>query len=121
MALNAPRFWLICYDITDRRRLARFHRFLKDLALPVQYSVFCYEGSAAQLGRLVKDMESRIDPETDDVRVYQLPDTLQCDSLGRGSVPAGTTLLSPRQPGLASLLRGDTDCYDRDAGTPARN
>ena len=36
MAVNAPRAWLITYDITDPKRLARLHRFLVRQATPVQ-------------------------------------------------------------------------------------
>jgi len=109
MALNATRSWLICYDIADPRRLARLHRFLKGLAVPVQYSVFLYEGSAAQLGRLVPDIESRIDAGADDVRIYQMPDAPQCDTLGRGSLPSGTAILSERGAGFGGLARAGAD------------
>ena len=34
MALNAPRGWLITYDITDPKRLVRLHRFLVKQATP---------------------------------------------------------------------------------------
>ena len=37
MALNAPRAWLITYDITNPKRLVRLHRFLIKQATPVQY------------------------------------------------------------------------------------
>ena len=49
MALNTPRGWLITYDITNPKRLVRLHRFLVKQATPVQYSVFHFEGSAAQM------------------------------------------------------------------------
>lgn len=70
MALNTPRGWLITYDITNPKRLVRLHRFLVKQATPVQYSVFHFEGSAAQMGRLMADIETRIDVRTDDVRAY---------------------------------------------------
>ncbi|MCK2127771.1 CRISPR-associated endonuclease Cas2 [Thauera aromatica] len=104
MALNAPRSWLITYDITDPRRLVRLHRFLVKAATPVQYSVFHYEGSPAQMGRLMAAIETRIDPRTDDVRGYQLPAQLSVDTLGRGHLPGETFLLSPHSPTLQALL-----------------
>lgn len=105
MALNTPRGWLITYDITDRRRLVRLHRFLVKQATPVQYSVFHFEGSAAQMGRLMADIETRIDTRSDDVRGYQLPEHLSIDTIGRGSLPADTLLLSPTSPSLQALLQ----------------
>lgn len=109
MALNHPRGWLICYDIGDARRLSRFHRFIKKHAVPVQYSLFCYQGSAAELGRLVRQIECRIDPAVDDVRVYQLPERPQFDGFGRGSLPDGVTIRSPANAALPRLT-GNRSC-----------
>lgn len=105
MALNAPRAWLITYDITDPKRLSRLHRFLRKHAVPVQYSVFHFEGSAAKMGRLMAQIETRIDPRTDDVRAYQLPEQLSIDTLGRGVLPSQTSLLSSASPSLNTLLQ----------------
>ena len=105
MAVNAPRAWLITYDITDPKRLARLHRFLVRQATPVQYSVFHFEGSAAQMGRLMADIEARIAPASDDVRGYQLPEHLSIDTLGRGGSPRDVLLLSPASPNLQLLLQ----------------
>ena len=105
MAVNAPRAWLITYDITDPKRLARLHRFLVRRATPVQYSVFHFEGSAALMGRLMADIEELIDPDHDDVRGYQLPEHLGLDTLGRGGSPGDVHLLSPASPGLQQLLQ----------------
>jgi CRISPR-associated protein Cas2 len=105
MALNTPRGWLITYDITEPRRLMRLHRFLVRQAIPVQYSVFHFEGSAAQMGRLMKDIATRIDPATDDVRGYQLPERLSLDTIGRGSLPGAAYVLSDISPNLQILLQ----------------
>lgn len=105
MALNTPRGWLITYDITNPKRLVRLHRFLVRQATPVQYSVFYFEGSAAQMGRLMADIETRINPGSDDVRGYQLPEQLSIDTIGRGGLPASTFVLSPTSPHLQVLLQ----------------
>lgn len=106
MALNTPRAWLITYDIANERRLARLHRFIRKHALPVQYSVFLFEGSGAQIGQLMNKIEDYIDLEYDDVRAYQLPESPQFVTLGRGSLPESLTLVSSRNPSLDSLLHG---------------
>ena len=105
MALNAPRGWLITYDIANPKRLARLHRFLVKQAVPVQYSVFHFEGSAARMGRLMADIENRIHPKQDDVRAYPLPEHLSIDTIGRGSLPGETFLLSYITPQLQELLQ----------------
>lgn len=124
MALNAPRAWLICYDIANPRRLVRLHRFLKGVAQPVQYSVFHYEGSPARLGRLMQDIEQRIDTKEDDVRAYPVPNPVTLFTLGRGAMPSGVLLESGRSPVLAKLLRGTRNRgrigASRHSGRPGR-
>lgn len=110
MALNAPCGWLITYDITEPRRLIRLHRFLVRQATPMQYSVFHFEGSAAQMGRLMADIETMIDRDRDDVRGYQLPERLSVDTLGRGGIPGGAMLLSDVSPTLQTLLSAVGKC-----------
>lgn len=105
MALNAPRAWIICYDIANKKRLVRLHRFVKKFAQPVQYSVFYYEGSSAQLARRMQDIAKHIDPRDDDVRAYPIPHPAQVDTLGRGVLPDGVLLHSSRNSGLVTLLQ----------------
>ena len=104
MALKKPRGWLVSYDITDPKRLGRLRRYLVKIATPVQYSVFYFEGSMAQMGRLMADLETRIDPRSDDVRAYQLPEHLSIDTLGRSRLPDDTLLLSSTSQSLQALL-----------------
>ena len=110
MALNTPRAWLITYDITNPKRLSRLHRFLRKHAVPVQFSVFHYEGSAASMGQLAAQIETRIDPKTDDVRIYQLPEHLGIDTLGRGGIPGETYVFSGADSTLDTLLRSVGRC-----------
>lgn len=100
MALNAARDWLICYDIRDKRRLSRLHRFLTSVAAPVQYSVFSVRDTPAKIGQLARAIEERIKLEEDDVRIYPVPDAPQLYLLGRqildidGATLAGGDLLA---------------------------
>ena len=110
MTRNAPRGWLISYDIADPRRLARLHRFLTRHATPVQYSVFFFEGSDARMARLMAEIERRIDPGADDVRGYALPAHPKIDTLGRGHLPGETFLFSSTAPGLLALLQAVGKC-----------
>ncbi len=45
--------YVIAYDITDPRRLARVHRELREAAFPVQYSVFLATLDTAAIDRLL--------------------------------------------------------------------
>lgn len=98
--------WLIAYDITDHRRLARLHRFLSKQATPVQYSLFHYQGSTAEMSRLIDIIRQYIDRRSDDVRTWALPNKIQISSLGPGRLPTETQLLSA-PPFLHALLHDD--------------
>ena len=65
--------FVVCYDISDPKRLLRLHRFLKKYAMPLQYSVFLFTGDDRQLDRLLGKAEQYIDRQEDDLRAYPLP------------------------------------------------
>lgn len=103
--MNAPRAWLICYDVRDPKRLARLHRYVKTFASPVQYSVYYFEGNLARLRRHLKDVEGYVNLKEDDVRAYPIPERVYLETLGRGVMPSGVLLSSTRSSGLAALTR----------------
>jgi len=83
------REYIICYDITDPKRLGRIHRALKKKALPVQYSVFLFNGTPDQLALCLARLEALMDPDTDDIRAYPLPQRGLRLALGPGALPGG--------------------------------
>ena len=109
MALNAPRAWLIAYDISDPKRLNRVHRFVIKHCVPVQYSLYYFEGSTRAVEGLLQEMESLIKPEADDGRAYPLPRTPDIVTLGCSILPATIQLLSSTQAALPQLLKAQTD------------
>ena len=94
MALNEVRSWLIAYDIREKRRLLRVHRFLKQRAVPVQYSVFVAQVSANDIRRIRDGLQQIVDERVDDVRIYQLPVEPNVSTLGGRLVGAGVLLLT---------------------------
>ncbi len=96
MALNQQRRWLIAYDIRDPRRLARVHRLLIGVAVPVQYSVFAAAGSPRAMRGLAAALGQRIDPSVDDVRFYPVPDQAQTYTIGAAMLPEQAFLLDDR-------------------------
>lgn len=82
--------YIVCYDISDPRRLARVHRALKRQATPIQYSVFLLQGTERQLQDCLQKIELLIDRHTDDVRAYPLPQRGLRLSLGPSVMPGGT-------------------------------
>jgi CRISPR-associated protein Cas2 len=95
MSLSARRVWLVSYDISDAKRLARVHRFLKKEALALQYSVFLASASEGGLRWLLHRLGQLIDPRRDDVRAYPIPERCEAVTLGRQIVPSGVFLVDP--------------------------
>jgi CRISPR-associated protein Cas2 len=93
MALNQTRSWLIAYDIALPRRLVRVHRFLRDHATPVQYSVFAARCSPTRLGIIRAELARLIEKREDDVRCYPIPEPAQLFVFGRKALPEGLRLL----------------------------
>ena len=92
MATNQPREHIIAYDIADPKRLAKLHRMLKKIALPLQYSVFYMRMSDKQRDKLADSLENKIDPQSDDVRIYALPKHFTACCLGRKAIMDGLQL-----------------------------
>ena len=85
--------YLIAYDITDPRRLARIARYLTRCAVRVQYSVFAAEFDRATLAQVTQDLADLIDPWRDDIRIYPVPRNGQVALLGRQIFPEDIMLL----------------------------
>ena len=94
MANNEPRLHLICYDIANPRRLGRVYRYLRDRAVPVQYSVYMAELTRGQLNVIIEGLEARINCHQDDIRIYPLPRTPRIISLGQSCFPEGLLLFA---------------------------
>jgi CRISPR-associated protein Cas2 len=84
------------------RRLGKVHRYLKGHAIPVQYSVFVFQGSEIALECVLSGIAARIEPGADDVRAYHLPARCEVTMLGRQQFPEGVVLGAH---GLDRLLR----------------
>lgn len=81
--------FLIAYDITSPRRLGRMHRFLAEVAVPIQYSVFFASGEVDWVLNILTEAASLIDKREDDLRCYPLPRRGLKQRLGRASLPEG--------------------------------
>lgn len=102
MARGKSRLYLIGYDIADPKRLARVHRYLKQLAIPVQHSIFITRATPAILDGYFSDLARLIEPREDDVRAYPLPEDLYIDFYGRPLLPEGVEMYT--ESGILGLL-----------------
>lgn len=89
MSQHGSAQWLVTYDIADPKRLGRLFRYLKKQGVPVQYSVFLVDASAAKMASLVMAMAQLIDAQEDDVRAYRLPAKRWQVTLGASILPEG--------------------------------
>lgn len=83
------RNWIIGYDITSPRRLARMHRAMIDRATPIEYSIFLFCGTENALEECLHRVTALLDPRTDDVRCYPLPKRGFQERIGRATLPEG--------------------------------
>ena len=90
--------WLIAYDIADPRRLAKVHRLLMSVAMPVQYSVFLGWMNDSQVANLEARLRALVDEDCDDVRLYHLPRKAWMALLGKPWLPEGVYLLQGGPP-----------------------
>ena len=103
MADSQYNLRLICYDISDPRRLGRLYRYLCNQATPVQYSVFLAELTAKQLRQIVEDVSDIIDECEDDVRIYSLPPKTHFSRIGQPLFADGIILSLTSQCELFSV------------------
>lgn len=63
-------WYMICYDISQPKRLGRLHRLMKKKGIPVQKSVFFVHRREPDLKTLLKEIGKIIKPAEDDIRAY---------------------------------------------------
>ncbi|MCX7794692.1 MAG: CRISPR-associated endonuclease Cas2 [Thermodesulfovibrionales bacterium] len=86
--------YLVCYDISDDRRLQRVFNYMKARGIHLQYSVFYCELTWQDLQNLKNDLSALIDPGRDDVRIYPLQKDSLIAVLGCGDrIPEGVELI----------------------------
>lgn len=83
------RHYLLCYDISDPKRLGRIYRRCCKYGTPFQYSVFHLHCSAKVLEDLLDAIEKLIDPSSDDVRAYAISSVKEITTLGEALLPEG--------------------------------
>lgn len=86
--------YLVCYDISDPKRLNRVFRHMKGIGIHLQYSVFHCTLTWAELNELKRRLKELIDAKYDDIKIYPLPANCKIIVLGCGDrMPEGVELL----------------------------
>ena len=85
--------YLICYDISNERRLARVFKLMKGVGVHLQYSVFLCSFTWVELNDIKERLDKLIDQGKDDIRIYPLPSGAKVTVFGKGArVPEGVEL-----------------------------
>jgi CRISPR-associated protein Cas2 len=66
------RFYLVCYDIRDQRRLRRVHKVCKGYGEAWQYSIFFCALKSIDRVRLQNDLEEEMNLKEDQVLIVDL-------------------------------------------------
>ena len=90
--------YLVTYDISDKCRLQRVHRLLKNQAIALQYSVFIALLNKEECQELTQALTSLIDAKADDVRLYPLTQKPQWYAWGDALWPEGITITGLELP-----------------------
>lgn len=81
--------YLLGYDISDTKRLAKIYKKLCQYATPIQYSIFLYDGPKKRLLECIDEVLSIMHKKEDDFRVFQLPEQGIQWRLGKSFLPEG--------------------------------
>lgn len=94
MSQTGPRRYVLCYDISDEKRLRKIHRRVREDGIALQFSVFDCILKAKHLQRLIRDIRAIIDPRLDDVRIYGPRVEAPIIWLGTPPLPDGVQLFN---------------------------
>lgn len=92
MSQLKEKHYIIAYDISDKKRLQKVHRVVKEYAMSLQYSVFIAPFSIHLLDEMVKRLKAVINQAQDDIRIYPLSDNSQPEVYGNRKLPEGIFL-----------------------------
>lgn len=102
---RGSRYYLVCYDIADPRRLQRVHRHVSQHTLALQYSVFLAHFNSTELCAFLAEVDSRIHPKFDDLRIYPvLPQT----AISLGRQPSANGIFLPGIPLSSGFLSSNS-------------
>ena len=77
--------FVLCYDISDKKRLQKLHRLVSNHLIQIQYSVYYGEVSTEDMDILIQNIQKIIHKTQDDVRVYETQPFEQALVIGKRS------------------------------------
>ena len=92
MSQIKEKHYIIAYDISDKKRLRKVHRLVKEYAMNLQYSVFIAPFSVNLMDEMVRRLKEVIQSSQDDIRIYPLSDPHKPEVYGKRKLPDGIFL-----------------------------
>lgn len=87
MGDSSRALYLVCYDVTDNRRLYRVHRYLAGYRVGGQKSFFECWLTRAELNEVCRTLAGLLDVDEDRAHVFQLDPRMSRDYLGVATPP----------------------------------
>ena len=81
--------YVIAYDIANKKRLVRLHRYLQQHATPIQQSIFLFYGSELQKMACITGALRLLNPKEDSLCCYRLPSQGRKLRIGAKLFPEG--------------------------------
>mgnify|MGYP001040112987 CR=1 FL=1 len=80
--MSSPANYLICYDISNPRRLRRVHHLVRDVGFPLQYSLFEAALKKDELANMVARLNKEIKDKEDRIHIFSLSKKIKPLCLG---------------------------------------
>jgi CRISPR-associated protein Cas2 len=65
--------FILCYDISDEKRLAKIAKIIEKISLRIQRSIYYFEDvSEEEIIKSINEAVSIMDKEKDDLRIYRI-------------------------------------------------
>lgn len=90
---TARTLFLVCYDVSEPKRLRRVHRYLMGYKVGGQKSFFECWLTAAELREVRITLAELLDPAKDRAHIFQLDPRMCRDMLGRATEPVTDVFL----------------------------
>jgi len=94
MSAERSKNWLLCYDISDPKRLGKVHRYMKKIGISLQYSVFQLTATNQEIEDILGGLEELINEKEDDIRIYPLHKKPKTHIIGNSLFPEGVMLFN---------------------------
>lgn len=86
--------FIVCYDISDKKRLRKIAKFLEKVSIRIQKSIFYYPNATShEIKTLITNLSKLLNENEDDIRIYQVDILKSINLNGAISLKTPNTIL----------------------------